>query len=264
MKQKIAIASWVDGDALHLNKAYIKYVAGSGYQPVLVTQYNADALEDRDIIGLLIPGGIDLDPIHYGETNVASYGTVPERDAFERRLLFEAAETLHKPVFGICRGFQLIIREFLTCFPDAHRDIVFYQHINGHSKASTLKISRQQPSHFVTGLNTLWEKDSQEVISSEYAVNSMHHQAAVLKKVLKFTSQEELTGGLSILAATEEGLPTELKKGAVIIEAVSWKLNGTEVVGVQWHPEEMLDYSLLRNHFGGAKGEKKVGTYMEV
>jgi putative glutamine amidotransferase len=58
--------------------------------------------------GLLLSGGSDLDPFYYGEEPLPELGpTIPERDAFEVALL-EAALARGIPVFGICRGLQVL------------------------------------------------------------------------------------------------------------------------------------------------------------
>jgi putative glutamine amidotransferase len=49
----------------YINQAYVSYVVESGMSPVLITPGNnvAEILELCD--GLLLPGGIDLDPTYY-------------------------------------------------------------------------------------------------------------------------------------------------------------------------------------------------------
>ena len=57
--------------------------------------------------GLLLPGGGDLEPWRYGQSNTASHGLEPERDTAEL-LLLERFTAVGKPVLGICRGLQVI------------------------------------------------------------------------------------------------------------------------------------------------------------
>ena len=52
-----------------------------------------------------------------------------------------------KKVFGICRGFQLMVREFILVNDAKVSGISFYQHINDHSLARGRDISRSTPSH---------------------------------------------------------------------------------------------------------------------
>ena len=73
--------------------------------------------------GLILQGGSDVDPAFYGETITYARGRIDaERDRFEMDLL-QAFATAGKPVFGICRGMQLInIALGGTLFQDLHQD----------------------------------------------------------------------------------------------------------------------------------------------
>jgi len=58
--------------------------------------------------GLIIPGGPDVDPTLFGEEPKWKIGrTNYKRDLFELEL-FRAFYQAGKPIFGICRGCQLI------------------------------------------------------------------------------------------------------------------------------------------------------------
>ena len=59
--------------------------------------------------GLLLCGGSDVEPWRYGEAALPAAGLelAPERDALEWELLAAAREQ-RLPVFGICRGFQVL------------------------------------------------------------------------------------------------------------------------------------------------------------
>lgn len=66
----------------------------------------ADAIDLVD--GLLLTGGEDIEPRHWGEDEHPANGPVsPRRDAVEQALL-HCAIAQGKPVLGICRGMQLI------------------------------------------------------------------------------------------------------------------------------------------------------------
>ena len=57
---------------------------------------------------LIFPGGPDVDPRFFGEQPVWALGrTNYKRDAFEIGLI-KAAHAAGKPLFGICRGCQVI------------------------------------------------------------------------------------------------------------------------------------------------------------
>jgi putative glutamine amidotransferase len=90
---------------------YVEGVAAAGGVPVVLPPIGRRA--DREAVvhsldGLLLSGGSDLDPRYYGEEPSPELGpTIPERDAFEMPLL-ELALRRGLPIFGICRGMQLL------------------------------------------------------------------------------------------------------------------------------------------------------------
>ncbi len=152
--------------------------------------------------GLLLPGGPDVDPSMYGESNEGYlWETEPERDACEL-LLVSAALERDQPIFGICRGAQLLnvalggtlVRNLEG--PLVHRDAEAYD-INSHSV-------RLAPD------STL----SRWYATEQLVVTSVHHQAV-----------KRLGEGLEAVAWAEDGT----------IEAV--EVPDRNVVAVQWHPE---------------------------
>jgi putative glutamine amidotransferase len=76
----------------------------AGGKPVLISPTNQT---HGPYHGLLLAGGVDVDPHRYNETRKAPYRYDFERDALEWSLLQDAiAHQL--PVLGICRGMQLM------------------------------------------------------------------------------------------------------------------------------------------------------------
>ena len=58
--------------------------------------------------GLMVTGGLDVDPARYGEApHPATYGCEPDTDEWELALL-QAAIEVDMPVLGICRGAQML------------------------------------------------------------------------------------------------------------------------------------------------------------
>ena len=90
---------------------YVEGVAGAGGAPVVlppVGDERAAGAVVRSLDGLLLSGGSDLDPGYYGEEPAPELGpTIPERDAFEMALV-ELALGRGLPIFGICRGMQVL------------------------------------------------------------------------------------------------------------------------------------------------------------
>jgi putative glutamine amidotransferase len=240
-----------------INQAYVKYVKGAGYQPVLITQELDIDLAMSMIDGLLIPGGIDIDPIYYGYDNSSSYSVDPVRDEFERTV-FHAARERGLPVFGICRGMQLIAREFLLHHPEIEEKTIYSENIGSHRQTEEQSLSRNIPQHFVRYITgKLYSTDSEELDTRP--VNSMHHQALLVPEADIF---KDYWGKLSITAWTQRGVRDAKKKEEqyTVCEAIrlDWE---APILAVQWHPEEMEDYTLIQNFFGNTE---KVGEINNV
>jgi putative glutamine amidotransferase len=106
-------ARWrVWSDSVHLlNAAYGDHLRRAGAIPVLLPvggPAEEAATLMRDLDGLMIAGGADVEPSRYGSRADPAAGPFdPGRDAWELALL-DAALELGRPVFGICRGMQLL------------------------------------------------------------------------------------------------------------------------------------------------------------
>ncbi len=174
--------------------------------------------------GLLLPGGLDVDPVHYGEEPTRLLDDVdPLRDLTELHLARRAlAEDL--PTFGICRGEQLLnVAAGGSLYQDLHND----------SGLKTLKhfqqTAEERPSHTVAvEPGTML---AEIVGGRDVRVNSYHHQAV-----------KDLAPGFRITARAKDG----------IVEAIE-SLQHTYVLGVQWHPELQhgaadFNLALFRRH----------------
>jgi putative glutamine amidotransferase len=225
-----------------INQAYSDYIVGAGFQPMLVAPGMAleQAVEKAD--ALLLPGGIDLHPIYYGEDNVGSYEVDPAKDDFERTLLsFSIDKGI--PVFGICRGFQLIIREYLVRRrPDLGKKLAFVQHIDRHNQTNA-QVGRDIPSHFVNfAPDVLHGSQSNKI--DRIAVNSMHHQGLIAE----FSSGKPFKDrGFHIAAWTDRGVKGKDLRLCEAFQITDW--GKSKIVAVQWHPEELKDVHLLRTIF---------------
>ncbi len=260
---RICIPLGPDEHVFKLNMAYTSYIAQAGYEPFCVVPDN-DALAMADFCdGLLLPGGKDIDPIFYGDSYWGSFWCDPAKDDFERRF-FQAFLAAGKPIFGICRGFQLISREYIRAFGDntvtpkaedkINQRLVFEQDINGHDCAGHFKISRQRPHHYVLSRTDLLYGEGGEEGKRfiQLAVNSMHHQYLHVNiEPDKLWDTNKVTPHMRVGSWTRRGL-TEDDFG-VVCEAASFAGWGGKIAGVQWHPEELRDYALLHHVFGKSK-----------
>ncbi|HYM82711.1 MAG TPA: gamma-glutamyl-gamma-aminobutyrate hydrolase family protein, partial [Candidatus Dormibacteraeota bacterium] len=92
------------------NRLYAECVARAGGEPILLdarARPDQRAAAFREMDGLLLTGGADIDPARYGEAIQGSTGMEPERDTLEREA-WDAAASRGLPVLGICRGFQAV------------------------------------------------------------------------------------------------------------------------------------------------------------
>jgi putative glutamine amidotransferase len=89
--------------------AYVRAVARAGGRPVQLPPDDDGVEETLDRIdGLVVTGGIDLDPALYGgDEHPAMTGVRPEQDRAELALL-EGALERDLPVLAVCRGSQLL------------------------------------------------------------------------------------------------------------------------------------------------------------
>ncbi|RLI63221.1 MAG: hypothetical protein DRO67_06055 [Candidatus Asgardarchaeum californiense] len=257
------------------NAAYCKYVSDAGYSPILVPM-EADPNTIASIAdGLLLAGGIDVDPMYYGVSNYASYNVDPEKDNAERRL-FHAFRVEHKPIMGICRGFQLIFREFLHKNDNYENYLEYVEHLNKHAQGNDLNIRRSVPSHLVrvNHYSLYTQSDSLDDPSlSMQPVNSMHHQVCAInfmqvandyapgKKVsteepsiLHFDDFELTAWSLrGITQPTSSKGKQDIDNRWAIVEAMKIHNWDAPIMGVQWHPEELRDIALIRNFFSNNK-----------
>jgi putative glutamine amidotransferase len=151
---------------------YVEGVAGAGGAPVVLPPTGDEGAAEaviHSLDGLLLSGGSDLDPGYYGEEPVPELGvTLPERDAFEMALV-RLALRRGMPVFGICRGMQVL---------NVALGGTLYQDLPSQWEWDVLKhrqdTPKWQPTHEVRVREGSYiaEVMGREVVK----VNSYHHQ----------------------------------------------------------------------------------------
>ena len=197
-----------------MNQRYYHAVTSAGAAPVLIPlldhQDTLRVVYDR-VDGVMIPGGVDIDPSMFGEPPHERLGRVdPARDRVEIQLVKWAIEE-GKPVLGLCRGLQVInVALGGTLYQDL--DAEFPNAIK-HDYYPTFGFARNHIAHDVTVARG--SRLRHALVSDRVPVNSMHHQGI-----------KALAPGLTPVATAPDGL----------IEAAE-SPNGSFVVGVQWHPE---------------------------
>ncbi len=158
---------------------------------------------------LIIPGGPDVDPVFFGEEPRWKIGaTNYKRDVFEGEM-FKAFYKAGKPIFGICRGCQLInIMMGGTVYQDlpSENPDAYIRHSQGALGG--------YPTHHIS-----IEKNSElyKTFGETAYVNSRHHQG--IKKVGE---------GMKVTAVAPDG----------VVECIETSCSD-QIVAVQWHPENM-------------------------
>lgn len=193
------------GRKVALNETYLLAVqrAGGLALPLPPSFPVPEAVELLD--GLLLSGGGDLDPFHYGEEPSPGLGAVsPERDASELALagIFLATG---RPVLGLCRGHQVLA---VAAGGRLHQDLP------SGSLQHQQRAPRSHPSHGIT-------LASDSILASLCGadlvrVNSFHHQLVSV-----------VPPGFRAVAWAADG-------GIEAIEGGDGRF-----LGVQWHPEEL-------------------------
>jgi putative glutamine amidotransferase len=202
-------ASWV------MSQRYFHATTAVGGVPWMIPLLDDDMETLREIYerldGVLIPGGVDIDPLNFGEARRPECGVVdPARDVVELQLARWAADD-KKPLLGLCRGLQVInVALGGTLYQDIGADM---PGALKHDCFPTQGYARDYRAHDVSlspGSRVRAAFDTASI-----AVNSMHHQGI-----------KDLAPRLLASAAAPDGL----------IEAVE-SSNGHFLVGVQWHQE---------------------------
>src|SRR5688572_31370220 len=104
MRLRVAVPRWPEVPLQWLHN-YHDRLREAGLESVDVTDA-ASGL--RDCEGLLLTGGVDVDPLLYNEPpHEMTQTPVPARDAMELTLLRQALAS-DLPVLAICRGLQLL------------------------------------------------------------------------------------------------------------------------------------------------------------
>ncbi len=193
---------------------YLRSVERAGAIPLLLAPVSPDhaARLLRQVDGILLSGGGDVDPALYGQKPHPRLGRVDRaRDDFEVALARAALER-DVPILAICRGQQLLnVATGGTLVQDIPSEL-------GGAGEHDAPGGRRRRSHVVellpqTRLRAILGRDT-------VAVNSFHHQAV-----------DRLGAGLAPAGRCPEDGVVEA------LEAAGRRF----VVAVQWHPESFWD-----------------------
>lgn len=195
------------------NRSYIQAVESAGGVPILIpilTDLSGLQVLLPRLDGLLLSGGIDVDPRHYHEEPHPELGeTNPQLDELELALARWALRE-KVPTLGICRGMQVLNVAFGG---DLYQDL--QAQYPGSLKHPNWDLPRNKIVHKVhVEANSLMA----EVLKKhDLRVNSLHHQAA-----------RKPGNGVQLSGFAEDGVPEMLEVPGHPF-----------MLGAQCHPEEI-------------------------
>ncbi len=199
------------GDGVGIaTEGYLQVLEACGARP-LVFPWSAPAALAADLVdrcdGILFTGGHDIEPRRYGEKALGGDYSV-ERDTLEEFVLMKAL-AVDMPVFGICRGMQLLN---VILGGTLYQDLLMQRPGSIYHPVWT---SFEDPAHTVdivagSPLNRLLDMDV-------LPVNSRHHQGI-----------KTVATDVEVMAYATDGLVEAIRHPA---KRFLW--------GVQWHPESM-------------------------
>lgn len=205
---KIVIAS----DAKQPNETYRGALLAAGALPEEVVVVCPGGTDPGTFDGLLLAGGRDVDPARYGEApQTPELELHPERDTLDFAL-FSAAERSGAPVFGICRGLQVV---------NVALGGTLWQDLPSQRSRGLAHDAETDPpcAHVVRARTGASSRFAEAIADLDGAfVNSRHHQGV-----------KDLAPGLAALAASPDDL----------VEAFE-RPSGAFLACVQWHPENLV------------------------
>lgn len=227
-------------ERLSVKRSYIECLHASGAIP-LIAPFQSEEENLRVLAemadGLLLPGGDDVHPRHYGAGDIhENSGPFSlERDEMEIALA-QFFIALKKPVFGICRGAQVLnVALGGTLYQDIGSELeTSIRHEHDISLSKLLRYTEDIHEVYLLEDTALASFFGREKITT----NSLHHQAV-----------KQVAETLRPSAIAEDG----------VIEGIESKdMNENWILGVQWHPEtitkEHPEQKVLFEKFIGAAG----------
>ena len=210
-KPMIALIPLVDQERGRwwMNPDYMHSVTRAGGIAVMLplTDREADLEQIAESFdGFIFTGGVDLDPVLYGQEKLDCCGDIcPQRDAMELKL-FRMVYQLDKPILGICRGIQLM---------NVALGGTLYQDIPTQIPSELPHRVSERPFDREVHEITVSPELPFGALPLTLGVNSRHHQCI-----------QDLAPGLKIRATASDG----------VIEAM-YMPGKRHVRGVLWHPE---------------------------
>ncbi|MEM7323896.1 MAG: gamma-glutamyl-gamma-aminobutyrate hydrolase family protein [Actinomycetota bacterium] len=191
---------------------YATSVLAAGGLPVHIPMDGDPADYVEHLHGIVLTGGVDVEPKHYDAQPDGHGDYEPARDVLELAIM-EASLTQDLPVLGICRGLQIL---------NVHAGGTLHQHVPEHARYDLPPDCRVHEVRFEPasrlGLLYTGGPGRDMPAGGPFRVNSLHHQIV-----------DRVGDGLKVSATDPEG----------VIEGL--ELPGRDVLAVQWHPEMLRE-----------------------
>lgn len=205
--QSAAWGVW-DGTAAIVPGAYVRAVVDAGGSPLLLPPVGTDRSVIGLLDGLIVIGGVDVEPARYGAAPHPATVSQPERDDHDLALTRAALEA-GTPLFAICRGAQVL-------------NVALGGTLHQHLPEVREDAARYQPAPGVFGsvdFTTEPGSIARQLLGKQASSPCYHHQGL-----------DRIADGLCVTALASDGT-VEVVEAAVGGPA-GWTL------GVQFHPEE--------------------------
>lgn len=197
----------VRGKPFAAGRRYFHAIAAAGATPLMLPPL-LSIVDDvpellRRVDGVVLHGGGDIDPKHYGQEAAAEqlYGIVEEHDEVELAVVRAAVE-LDTPTLAICRGMQVL---------NVALGGTLVQHIGSEEHwFRHTEVSLDAGSRIADAMGT----------TTPVGCHCVHHQAL-----------DRIADGLTVTGRSADGIVH-----AAELDAARW------TVATQWHPEDDADH----------------------
>jgi putative glutamine amidotransferase len=201
-------AKGVRGEPFAAGRRYFEAVARADGMPLMLPPIPSLVHDIPDLLrqvdAVVLHGGGDVDPRHYGQAATAEqlYGIVAEHDEVELAVVRSALE-LGVPMLAICRGMQVL---------NVAMGGTLQQDIGEHGVGGESHWFVNHPVDVLPG-SRLAKAIGSETLTAGHCV---HHQAL-----------DRVADGLRVVGRSADGIVH-----AAEVEGNAW------VVATQWHPED--------------------------
>jgi len=206
---------------------YERAVIDAGGEPVRLASRPGAAASDCDgLAGIVLTGGLDVDPARYDEpAHPLTERAAPERDAYETELV-RVAFARGLPTLAICRGIQVANVALGGSLEQHVPDVA----------GSAIPHSIEGPDGTYRGIidahvvATVAGSRLAAIAGTSFATGSRHHQAIA-----------RVADPFRVVGRTPDG----------VVEAIEACESGRFWLGLQWHPESTvtLDDGVSRGIF---------------